>query len=79
MGAWSPDRTVTNGKPSSYGRFRFEREKVSKWNCVFRESVAAGEMLRSGDYRYSIWVAVGTREQVRESLVMMRAHAAWLP
>ena len=36
-------------------------------------------MLRSGDYRYSIWVAVGTREQVRESLVMLRRHAAWLP
>ena len=79
MGVWSPDRTVTTGKLASYGRFWFEQERVSKWNCVFRESVAAGEMLRSGDYRYSIWVAVGTREQVRESLVMLRRHAAWLP
>ena len=77
MGVWTADHAVTTRKPATYGSFWFEHDRVSKWNCVFREAAAAGETLPSREYRYRIWVAVGTREQVRESLVMLRAHAQW--
>lgn len=72
MGCWSSGHAVTTGAPASYGRFWFEREQVSKWNCVFREAAPDGGMLRSGTYRYSLWVAVGTREQVRETLATLQ-------
>ena len=71
MGAWSPDVARTTGRPATYGRFWFEHARVSKWNCVFREEAAAG--LEPGMYRYLIWVAVGTRDQVRETLAALRS------
>ena len=70
MGVWSPDAARTTGRPATYGRFWFEHAQVSKWNCVFRETAAAG--LEPGMYRYLVWVAVGTREQVRETLATLR-------
>jgi hypothetical protein len=72
MGVWSPDSSLTTGKPPGYGRFWFDAAKVSKWNCVFREQAAAG--LDAGPYRYLVWVAVGTRDQVRETLVTLRSR-----
>lgn len=73
MGVWSPDSTHTTGGPASYGRFWFEQARVSKWNCVFRERGRDGaQFLDAGNYRYLMWVAVGTREQVRETLVGLR-------
>lgn len=72
MGAWSPDTARTTGKPAGYGRFWFERERVSKWNVVFRERAAAGEVLEPGTYRYLIWVAVGTRDQVSATIDALR-------
>jgi alpha-L-rhamnosidase len=75
MGVWSPDQGRTTGRPATYGRFWFEHAKVSKWNCVFRESVPEGEWPQPGIYRYLIWVAVGTREQVRDTLGILRRHA----
>jgi hypothetical protein len=73
MGVWSPDTTHTTRTPPGYGRFWFEQERVSKWNCVFRESAPTGSDLSPGIYRYLMWVAVGTREQVRETLHTLRA------
>lgn len=75
MGVWSPDAAHTTRTPPGYGRFWFERERVSKWNCVFRESAPAGADLSPGVYRYLIWVAVGTRDQVRETLAILRDAA----
>ena len=72
MGVWSPDSAHTTGKPPGYGRFWFDAAKVSKWNCVFREHAAGG--LDAGIYRYLVWVAVGTRDQVRETLVTLRSR-----
>jgi len=89
MGAWSPDTSRTTGMPAGYGRFWFEHDRVAKWNCVVRERVAgaggspvndeAGDAgrLPPGEYRFLVWVAVGTREQVRDTLAQLRArHAA---
>ena len=84
MGAWSPDRSRSSGQPATYGRFWFEQDRVAKWNCVVREQAdAAGGAavsdeaadagrLPSGEYRYLVWVAVGTREQVRDTLAQVR-------
>ena len=60
MGITSPEL-----KPG-YGRFRFEREKVVKWNCVFR--VKRPEGVPAGDYAYRNFVAVGTLDDVVASL-----------
>lgn len=60
MGVWSPDP-----KPG-YGRFRFEKEKVVKWNCVFRVSDPNG--VKPGEYSYRMFVAVGTLANVTDAL-----------
>lgn len=75
MGAYSPTTSHTGGRPAGYGRFFFPAARVSKWNCVFRERDAAG--LPPGSYRYVVYTAVGTREQVRNTLhELRRGHAA---
>ena len=75
MGTWSPDRARTTGRPAAYGRFWFEPDRVSKWNCVFRERAADGATLEPGTYRYLVWVALGTRGQVADTLARLRAKA----
>ncbi len=79
MGCWSPDRCRTTGRPAGYGRFWFASERVAKWNCVFREQVAAGQSLEPGEYRYLVWVAVGTRADVADTLGRLRERAAARP
>ena len=64
MGVYSPERP-----PPGYGRFRFEAEKVNKWNCVFRVRDPAG--VAPGPYRYRIFVAVGTLDDVRRTLTTL--------
>ena len=87
MGAWSPAKSRSTGRPTTYGRFWFEQERVAKWNCVVREQADAtaehtehtehtggtdSSRLPPGAYRYLVWVAVGTREQVRDTLAQLR-------
>jgi hypothetical protein len=36
MGIFTPERSPAGQPPVGYGRFKFEHEKVVKWNCVFR-------------------------------------------
>ncbi|HEX5446373.1 MAG TPA: hypothetical protein VFW87_21275 [Pirellulales bacterium] len=60
IGVYSPEPSP------GYGRFRFDAERVNKWNCVFRERDRVG--IRSGDYRYRTFVIVGALEDVRRSL-----------
>ncbi|NCX97204.1 MAG: hypothetical protein EBX35_01045 [Planctomycetia bacterium] len=71
MGCWSPAMARTTGRPPTYGRFSFPDQKVVKWNCVVREADAAG--LAAGSHPYLVYSAVGTREQVRATLVALRA------
>jgi hypothetical protein len=70
MGCWSPATSRTTGRPPTYGRFSFPDQKVVKWNCVVREADKAG--LAAGAHPYIVYSAVGTREQVRKTLVALR-------
>ena len=66
MGVFSPDQPSPSYKDAGYGRWRFQAEKVVKWNCVFRVRDPKG--IADGEYRYRVFVAVGTLEDVRQSL-----------
>lgn len=61
MGIWSPEQDAR------YGRFRFPREKVVKWNCVFRRGDGA-QLLPPGDYAFRHIVLVGGLKDVEQSL-----------
>ncbi len=65
MGIFSPDRDKTPG----YGRFRFEAEKVNKWNCVFRVRDPAG--IAAGEYAYRMVVVVGSLEDVEGTMAKL--------
>jgi len=66
MGVFSPDQPSTGYEEAGYGRFRFASEQVVKWNCVFRVRDAKGIAAR--EYRFRVFVAVGTLDDVRQSL-----------
>jgi hypothetical protein len=69
MGVFTPDRPLA-GQPSvGYGRFKFEREKVVKWNCVFR--VRQPEPIKPGDYSFQLYVVIGSREDCRRTLAAL--------
>ena len=53
------------GRPG-YGRWRFQRERVVKWNTVFRISDPA-----AGAYAFRNFVPIGKLEDVRASLVRL--------
>jgi hypothetical protein len=61
MGIWSPERGAR------YGRFRFTREKVVKWNCVFRRGDNE-HPLPAGDYAFRHVVLVGSLTDVEKAL-----------
>ena len=64
MGIFSPE------PGPGYGRWRFREAQVIKWNCVFRVRDPKG--IRPGDYRYRMFVVVGTLEDVRRALGSLR-------
>ncbi len=66
MGVFSPDQPSRGYEKAGYGRFRFKTEKVVKWNCVFR--VRSAKAIAAGEHRFRLFVAVGTQEDVRQSL-----------
>lgn len=66
MGIFSPDQPSRGYEQAGYGRGRFEEAKVVKWNCVFRVRDAKG--VPAGEYSYRMFVAVGSLEDVRQSL-----------
>lgn len=74
MGVYSPSTSHARGRAPGYGRFFFSAARVSKWNCVFREEDPAG--LQPGTYRYIVYTAVGTLEQVRRTLHDLRSRQA---
>lgn len=69
MGVFSPDQPSPGYEQAGYGRFRFAQEKVVKWNCVFR--VRDADAIRSGDYPFRVFVAVGTLAEVTHSLARL--------
>jgi len=66
MGVFSPDQPSRGFEELGYGRFRFTGDQVVKWNCVFRIQDSNG--ISPGEYRFRVFVAVGTLDDVRRSL-----------
>jgi hypothetical protein len=64
MGIWSPD------PKARYGRFRFQRERVVKWNCVFRQG-GLGQRIAAGSYAFRQFVLVGSLDDVLQALVQL--------
>ncbi len=64
MGIFSPE------PGPGYGRWRFRDAGVVKWNCVFRVRDPNG--VKPGDYRYRMFVVVGTLDDVRRALGDLR-------
>jgi hypothetical protein len=74
MGVFTPDRPPTGQSPVGYGRFKFDHEKVVKWNCVFR--VRQPEPIKPGDYSFQLYVVIGTREDCRRTLAALTREFA---
>jgi hypothetical protein len=58
LGIFAPPQPQPNTTGPTYGRWRFQAEKVVKWNCVFR--VRNPGSIRTGDYAYRMLIPVGT-------------------
>ncbi len=69
MGIYSPDPPLPGCEKASYGRWRFKEEKVVKWNCVFR--IRNKDGVPSGEHPFRLFVAVGTLEDVRNTLTAL--------
>jgi hypothetical protein len=66
MGIWSPDQPSPGFEQAGYGRFAFPRERVVKWNSVFRVRNPQG--IATGRYHFRNRVLIGTREAVEQTL-----------
>ncbi len=66
MGIFSPDQPSRGFEKAGYGRFRFVKQKVVKWNCVFRNRDSNG--VKPGDYAFRTFVIVGDLEMVTQAL-----------
>ena len=69
MGVFSPDQPSPGHEKAGYDRFRFQAEKVVKWNCVFR--VRNDKGIAADDYRFRMFVAVGTLADVEQALAAL--------
>ena len=69
MGVFTPDRAPAGQPAVGYGRFQFVREKVVKWNCVFR--LRQAEPIKPGDHSFQLYVVIGTREDCRRTLAAL--------
>jgi len=72
MGVFSPDLPSRGYEQAGYGRFRFAKEKVVKWNCVFRIRDAEG--VKPGEYLFRTFVIVGDLETVTKSLCVLHSE-----
>jgi hypothetical protein len=71
MGVFSPaTESPRDAAGPSYGRWNMKKDfRVVKWNCVFRLQNPAG---LSGDFNCHVYVAVGSLENVRTTLVALQ-------
>ena len=74
MGVFTPTRPPAGQPAVGYGRFKFEHDKVVKWNCVFRLRSPGG--IKPGDYGYQLYVVIGTREDCRRTLAALTQEFA---
>jgi hypothetical protein len=73
MGVYSPDQPSKGFEGAGYGRFRFEAEKVVKWNCVFRVRDPKG--VQGGDYAFRCFLVVGTLADCESTLAALQDEA----
>ena len=74
MGVFTPYRPPAGQSAVGYGRFKFDHDKVMKWNCVFRLRSPAG--IKPGDYAFQCYVVIGTREDCRRTLAALTQEFA---
>ena len=67
MGTYSPHPAVLRG--GAYGRWRFPREQVVKWNCVYRR-----KDIVPGDYTTECYSIIGTLADVTEAMSRLHRH-----
>ena len=72
MGIYSPDQPSKGFDHAGYGRFKFQDAKVNKWNCVFR--VRNPDGVAPGDYKYRMFVIVGTKSDVHQTMKTLTAE-----
>jgi hypothetical protein len=77
MGIIAQPSPVSAMRGPTYGRFRFPREKVVKWNCVYR--LIQAEPIPPGEYSFSLRVPIGTRDEVQAMLREWLALSAKTP
>jgi hypothetical protein len=68
MGVFTPTRSLSGNPAPGYGRFKFEYDKVVKWNCVFRLRPDSPRHLH---HAYKLYVVIGTREDCRRTLAAL--------
>lgn len=66
MGIFAPPQNQPDTRGPAFGRWKFGRAHVVKWNCVYRVGNPQG--IRDGDYRYRMLVPIGTLAQVEAML-----------
>jgi hypothetical protein len=76
MGIFAPPQDLRGMVGPGYGRFRFNEDRVVKWNCVFRLRNPAG--ISPGTYPFRMHVVVGDLETVRTSLLALQREGAVL-
>ncbi|MCP4173195.1 MAG: hypothetical protein GY758_20750 [Fuerstiella sp.] len=69
MGIYTPQLPQPGQAKAGYGRWRFVRPKVVKWNCVFR--VRDSDGVEPGDYSFHCLVIVGTLDAVVTTMVKL--------
>lgn len=74
MGIYAPPQPAPNMKGPSYGRFRFVKAKVVKWNCVFRLADKNG--IAPGEYPFHMFVIVGDLNTVHNSMRALQREFA---
>ncbi len=66
MGIFAPPQNLPDTRGPTFGRMKFGRAHVVKWNCVYRVGNPRG--IREGDYSYRMLVPIGTLAQVEAML-----------
>ena len=66
MGVYSPDQPSPGFEQAGYGRWRFPKQRVTKWNSVFR--VRRPDGIRSGDYEFQNFVVIGDLQTVIDTI-----------
>ena len=72
MGIYSRQQPSLGFAQAGYGRWRFDRPRVVKWNCVFR--IRDSDGVEAGDYSYRCLVVVGKLNAVVTAMVKLHTE-----